>query len=111
MAKGQFFEVIITNSATVRYQEEILSYLLLNFSLERSIEIDSKVLNVVQSLQRNPLRGVIEKFLASSTEEFRFLLFRETKYFELKIIYPIREKDMKVFVTDFFPTKMPPISV
>jgi len=41
-------------------------------------------------------------------EEFRFILFRETKHFELKIIYFIEENKEVVYVTDFFPTKMHP---
>jgi len=41
-------------------------------------------------------------------EEFRFILFKETKHFELKIIYFIDEEGRAVYVTDFFPTKLNP---
>jgi uncharacterized membrane protein (UPF0127 family) len=41
-------------------------------------------------------------------EEFRYILFKETKHFELKIIYFVDENEEVVYITDFFPTKMHP---
>ena len=41
-------------------------------------------------------------------EEFRFILHKETKHFEVKIIYYVSEGENTVSITDFFPTKMNP---
>ena len=44
-------------------------------------------------------------------KDFKFILHKETKSFEVKIIYYIDEKNGIVNVTDFFPTKMSPYKI
>lgn len=48
MAK-QSFEIEITYPAEKRYQEEILSYLVDNFSIKRALEIDANIVELYQS--------------------------------------------------------------
>lgn len=64
----------------------------------------------VQTLTKHPRRGRQEDLLAEVPGDFRFILFRETKSLEIKIIYLIDE-EKTVFVTDFFPTRMNPSKV
>jgi len=108
MAKDKLYEVIIAHPARIRYQENILPYLLEYFSLERAIEIDKNILNVASKLRKSPARGSSEKFLEKLKEDFKYILYRETKHFEIKIIYYIDESKNTVYITDFFPTKMNP---
>lgn len=92
----------------IRYQQRVLAYLYDNFSFDRAKEIDESILNTTRTLSQNPNRGSNEKYLRHAEETFRFILFKETKHFELKIIYFVDENKKQVFVTDFFPTKMSP---
>jgi plasmid stabilization system protein ParE len=68
MAQKESYEVIIAKSAMLRYQEEILPYLLLNFSLDRSLEIDTNIKTAVLSLANQPYRGSKEKFLSNELD-------------------------------------------
>lgn len=111
MDQGEFFEIVITRPAILRYQDEILTYLHRNYSLERVSEIDEEIIDQVYSLQSNPHRGSIENFLKKGSKIYRYILFRETRYFELKIVYFIDDQVDQVFVTDFFPTKMNPTRI
>ncbi|SFT73380.1 hypothetical protein SAMN04489724_1905 [Algoriphagus locisalis] len=111
MAQGKSYEIEISKSALHRYQEEVLPYLIHNFSLQRALEIEADIENTVQSLALFPSRGTKEKYLQNEKEEFRFVLHRETSNFELKIIYFIQEKGLKVYVTDFFPTRINPVRI
>jgi hypothetical protein len=108
MAEKEFYEVIVSNPAMYRFQDQILGYLEKNFSILRLIEIESNLVSIVRSLSNNPQRGAIEKFIKEKNKEFRFLLYQETRFFEIKVIYVIEEQAGKVVVTDFFPTKMNP---
>lgn len=111
MADGERYEIVITRSAILRYQDEILPYLQRNFTPQRVFEIDSNLIGHVFSLESNPNRGSIENFLRKDSRIFRFILFRETRLFELKIVFFIHDQSNKVFVTDFFPTKMNPTRI
>lgn len=102
------FQVVITTPAKNRYHEKVLPYLHANFSFERAKAIDEGIIQATSTLNLSPFRGRKEDFLKEMNEEFRFVLFKETKHFELKIIYFIDEKKAIVYVTDFFPTKMDP---
>lgn len=108
MDEEKTFKIVIARPAKIRYQENILPYLLKHFSLERAVEIDDNILRSTRGLNINPNRGSIEKYLVGVKEKFRFILHKETKYFEIKIIYYINKEKNTVFVTDFFPTKMNP---
>ena len=108
MAEGKHYEIVITRSAILRYQDEILPYLQTNFSSQRVFEIDCKLIGQVYSLESNPNRGSIEKYLKKDSGVFRYILFRETRLFELKIVFLINDQSNEVIVTDFFPTKMNP---
>jgi plasmid stabilization system protein ParE len=106
MAEQQSFEVEITYPAQERYREEILSYLLDNFSFERTLEIDDKIVLTTNSLSKMPERGRLEPSLEDHKESFRFILHKETRNFEIKIIYYVNQSINKVYVTDFFPVLM-----
>jgi len=56
----------------------------------------------------NPGRGTIEKTFSNKNGTFRFILLRETRIVEIKIIYRADEISRTIFVTDFFPTRMNP---
>jgi len=57
------YQVEISIPAQKRYQHEVLSYLLDNFSLERSVEIDSNIVETLKTLMFLPSRGKKELFL------------------------------------------------
>lgn len=108
MEREQVYKVVTTQPAKNRYQETILPYIFENFSFERAIEIDDNILDFAVTLEKKPNRGAVEKYLAEAKEEFKFVLHKETKYFEIKIIYFIKEDEGTVYITDFFPTRMNP---
>lgn len=108
MASKVVYEIIITKPARDRFQFEILSYIERNFSLIRAIEIENQLAELLLSLQINPQRGSVEKSIKGKQSIFRFILFQETKYLEIKIVYVIDESKNLVQVTDFFLTKMNP---
>jgi plasmid stabilization system protein ParE len=108
MAEQQSFEVEITYPAKQRYQEEILSYLVDNFSFERAVEIDENITVSVKSLSKMTERGRLEPNLEEYKNRFRFILHKETRNFEIKIIYYVNQTAKKVYITDFFPILMQP---
>jgi hypothetical protein len=108
LAQEKNFEVIISTPALIRYQEVVLDYLSDHFSAERVAEIDDSIFDLAASLAFSPFRGTPEKYLDQLEKEFRFILFKESRSFEIKIIYFISEHDRRVFITDFFPTRMNP---
>ncbi len=108
MAKEKIYEVVIAQPAKNRYHEDILTYIHENFNFERAIEVDENILRTAGTLGKKPKRGRKEKYLEEAKEEFRFILHKETKHFEVKIIYYISEVEGIVYITDFFPTKMNP---
>jgi hypothetical protein len=60
-------------------------------------------------LESLPKRGSLEECLNGiGLPEYRYILFRETRFFELKIIYRVDESAATVFVVDYFPTSMHP---
>ncbi len=60
------------------------------------------------SLSSNPYSGTKEKYLNDPDHDFRFLLHKESRNFEIKIIYIAADESQTIFVTDFFPTLMHP---
>ncbi|MGM0581940.1 MAG: hypothetical protein ACQETL_14745 [Bacteroidota bacterium] len=108
MDKEKSYKVITTKSATLKYQLRVLPYLFENFNFNRATEIEEKILKFATTLSSKPARGRREIHLSSFKEDFRFILFQETKNFELKIIYFIDETELIVYITDFFPTKLNP---
>jgi hypothetical protein len=108
MGEEKLYEIVITKAAMIQYQDRVLPYLYDNFSFERASEIDEKIINKVNTLSTHPLRGRLEAYLSSFKQDFRFILYKENKNFEIKIIYFLAEKGFTVYVTDFFPTKMNP---
>jgi plasmid stabilization system protein ParE len=111
MVEIKEYQVEISLPAQKRYQYEILSYLLENFSLERSIEIDDNITKTLKSLTTLPGRGRTEKYLEKHLYQFKFILHKESRNLEIKIIYYISEEQSKVYVTDFFPVKMNPKTI
>ena len=55
-----------------------------------------------------PERGRLEPSLQEHKESFKFILHKETRNFEIKIIYYVNQTINKVYVTDFFPVLMQP---
>ena len=84
MVEQQSFKVEITYSAKQRYQEEILSYLVDNFSFERALEIDENIALSVKSLSKMSERGRTEPNLEEYKTQFRFIL-HNIKYVYLPV--------------------------
>jgi len=108
MDTGAPCKVIVAPSADHRYVNSILTYLNRNFSFNRLIEIDEAIGLAVNSLTQRPHRGSKELLLQRDCREYRYILHRETRHFELKILYYIEERTSTVFVVDYFPTLMHP---
>lgn len=108
MGEGKLYKVEIATPAKIRYQQRVLSYLYENFSFDRATEIDEAIIGKAKALSKQPRRGRDEDYLSELDEAFKFILYKETKYFEVKIIYYIDEEKSIVYVTDFFPTRMSP---
>ncbi len=108
MAEEKTYRIIIARPAKNRYHERVLPYIYENFTFERAVEVDENILKTIATLDKKPGRGRVEKYLEEAKEEFRFILHKETKHFELKIIYFINNDEDVVYITDFFPTKMDP---
>lgn len=108
MAAGKRYRVIVTAPARLRYQQDTFPYLIRNFSAARVLEIEDSIQNAIESLEHLPSRGSLEPYLCDYPEKVRFILFRETSHFELKILYHIVEEEYLVRITDFFPTAMHP---
>lgn len=104
----QSYQVVVTQPAQQRYQEEVLNYLIKYFSTERAILVDQSILDSLKSLSSFPERGKIEESLNDYKEEFRYILFKETRNVELKIIYYLDSSINTVYVTDIFPVLMHP---
>ena len=111
MAETKEYQVIVTNPAKFRFQDEILEYIERNFSWNRAEEVEVEILNLVKSLSLNPQRGAIEKSLAIKNNTLRFVLYQATRYFEIKVLYLIEEEKRFVFIIDFFPTRMNPSKI
>ncbi len=108
MDKEKGFGIVVTSPAQKRYQETILPYLLEHFSIDRAAAIDLAIAQKVSSLSKNPFLGTKEKYLNHLNHDFRFILNKESRNFEIKIIYFASVKTATIFVTDFFPTLMNP---
>jgi plasmid stabilization system protein ParE len=108
MAQGERYQVIVTLPAESRYRYTLLPYLLRNFSIDRAVEIETNLFSRVQSLASLPHRGTVERTLQGAGPTIRFILHRETRHFELKILYYVDEHTSTVFVVDYFPTAMHP---
>ena len=108
MDQEERYEVDVTTPARNRYQGEVLSYLIEHFSIERVMEIDDDITETVQTLSKMPERGRDEELLSGNTQRFKFILYKETRNLEIKIIYYIDQPAKKVYVTDLFPVLMNP---
>ena len=108
MAAEKRYRVIVTAPARLRYHQDIFPYLIRNFSPSRIFEIEDSIQDAIESLEQLPTRGSLEPYLCDYPEKVRYILFRETRHFELKILYHIVEDDGMVSITDFFPTAMHP---
>ncbi len=109
MAEGKRYEVVVTEPAKVRYRETVLPYLLRNFTIDRAVEIENRLFDKVRTLSTLPDRGAVERNLPDLKKTIRFILHRETRHFELKILYYVDEDSTTVFVVDYFPTAMHPL--
>lgn len=108
MAKEKGYRIVITTPAQNRYQETILPYLLEHFSIVRAAEIDLAIAQKLAFLSENPFLGTKEKYLNHLGKDFRFILHKESRNFEIKILYFASVHGETIYVTDFFPTLMNP---
>jgi plasmid stabilization system protein ParE len=108
MGRERRYKIDVARPAKDRYQNRVLPYIYDNFSFERAPEVDEAILQTIETLQQNPARGRKEKHLEELNKDFRFILHKETKHFEIKVIYYIDQNKGTVYVTDLFPTKMNP---
>ncbi len=108
MAEEKRYRVIIAPSARDRYQYTVLPYLMRNFTAKRVEEIDDRLNREVRLLETFPLRGTIQEGFVRVKKQVRYILLRETRHLELKIIYVVEEDELLVRITDFFPTMMHP---
>lgn len=76
--------------------------------MERAVEIESLLFDMIHSLTRMPNRGTIEQRIEDDFFPVRYILFRESHFFEIKILYQVIENESSVSITDFFPTAMHP---
>jgi len=111
MAEEKVYEVILAGPALKRYQKTILSYLVRHYSAQRVSEIDQQLIRESKSLSRLPSRGRREEYLTDLEEDFRYILYAPSKGLEIKVIYYIEEQPRKVYITDFFPTRMSPDNI
>lgn len=102
------FQVSVTQKALERYEKQVIPYLKKHFSPQRADEIDTRISNHIRSLGIMPHRGQAEPHLSKEKEKPRFLLYKETPNFTLKIIYCVYEQQQTVVVTDFFPVRKHP---
>lgn len=107
MAESKTFEVTVSVSAQRRYQQTVLLYLLEHFPLERVVAIEEALGAAMQPLAEQPFRGTKE-LLHRSGQDVRFILFKETRVVELKILYVVDKLEMRITVIDLFPTRMHP---
>ena len=108
MGRERSYKIVIAKPAKDRYQNRVLPYIYDNFSFERASKVDEAILQTIETLQEKPARGRKEKYLEELKEDFRFILHKETKHFEIKVIFYIDQNTNTVYVTDLFPTKMNP---
>jgi len=108
MGQNRRYKIVVARPAKDRYQNRVLPYIYDNFSFKRASEVDEAILQTIEALQQNPTRGRREKYLEELKEDFRFILHKETKHFEIKVIYYIDKNTETIYVTDLFPTKMNP---
>ena len=108
MVEGKRYEVILTKPAQINYQKCILKFIDQRFILKRQIEIQKALAVTLNSLNFMPMRGSNQFSISNSLRKYKFLLFKETRHFQIKIIYYVDEKKQTVYVTDFFPTMMNP---
>lgn len=108
MAEEKVYKIVIARPAQIRYQQRVLPYIYENFSFERATEVDENIIAAARTLNKKPNRGRKEKYLEKAQEVFKFILHKETKHLEIKIIYYVNEDEGIVYITDFFPTKMNP---
>ena len=108
MVSGTAYKIDITDSAQDRFQREILPYLHINFSIKRADQIEGNILKEIQLIANNPRRGTKEISLDNVSKGFRFVLIKESRNVELKIIYFVNESEKIISITDFFPVRMHP---
>lgn len=108
MAEGERFEIILTRSSLLRLKDDIYPYLEKNFPSHRAVEIVEGIFEKVDSLAFMPFRSSVQLSLEDGEKTARFSLYQTGSQFELKILFFIDELARKVYVTDFFPTRMNP---
>lgn len=83
--------------------EELLRFLIedLGFSLDKTFEVKTRILDKADSLIHNPNKGQIEEYLTHLGKGHRRLIEGHTK-----IIYLVKEDC--IYITDFFDTRQDP---
>jgi len=101
MDQRAVYEVVISLNAQTKLKEIFYHYVVENFSKTRAQQVFNSILETISELEKFPKRGQIEEQVKP---DYRYILHRESRLFELKIIYRINEDKLKVLVVDFFPT-------
>lgn len=108
MAKGETYEIEITASAENRFRREILTYLYIHFSYERVLQIETNIRNEIELIAKNPSRESKDRSHIQRSKDIRFILIKESRNVELKIIYILNKSKRVITIIDFFPTIMHP---
>lgn len=99
------YVVEITPEAECFYFD-LLAYLFKTHHPKSASRKADDILELAMSLKENPFRGSIEHRLKALGREHRFLLYEISRGKDVKIIYFIENASSKVYVTDFFGTKL-----
>ena len=108
MAERKRYQVKISTLAYNRLEQEVLTYLITHFSLERAYIIYDQIMDAAMSLNEMPYRGRREDLATGFKRDYKFIIYKETRNLEIKIIYFINEEALLVNITDFFPVLKAP---
>ena len=99
------YEVEITTSGKLFYLE-LLDYFYTYSSRESASRKADELYEKALSLSYLADRGQVEEMLASLAEEYKYILYYPPSGSTIKIIYYLDKASRRVYVTDFFPTRM-----
>lgn len=101
MDQRAIYEVVISVNAQTKLKRIFSAYIIKYFSEDRAFQVFNSILETVNDLEKFPKRGQLEERLKP---DYRYILHRESRLFELKVIYRINEENLSVLIVDFFPT-------
>ena len=99
------YEVVITASGKLFYLE-LLDYFYSYSSLASASRKADELYEKALSLSYLADRGQREELLTSLAKEYKYILYYPSSGSTIKIIYYLDRASSRVYVTDFFPTRM-----